>query len=134
MPGLNATFGESMSDAAATVDALIAEAIRLKASHIHVEPEEHALQVRLRIDGLLHKQAALPKDRADEVIARLKSIAGIDPEQTSIPQQGRLEAKGRQQPIVFVVSTCPTLHGENVVLSVQENAMQVRELDAQWVS
>lgn len=100
------------------VNYLIIQAVQLKASDIHIEPEEKYLTVRYRIDGLLHRQSPLPKDLAGAVISRFKIMAGLDISEKRLPQDGRILMKIGSKDIDFRVSTCPTLHGENVVLRI----------------
>src|SRR3989338_5880359 len=96
------------------VNYLIVQAVQLKASDIHIEPEEKFLAVRYRVDGLLHRQSPLPKDLAGAVISRFKIMAGLDISEKRLPQDGRIIMKIGNKDIDFRVSTCPTIHGENV--------------------
>ena len=104
------------------VNYLIIQAVQFKASDIHIEPEEKYLAVRYRVDGLLHRQSPLPKDLAGAVISRFKIMAGLDISEKRLPQDGRILMKIGSKDIDFRVSTCPTLHGENVVLRILDKA------------
>lgn len=104
------------------VNYLIIQAVQLKASDIHIEPEEKYLAVRYRVDGLLRRQSPLPKDLAGAVISRFKIMAGLDISEKRLPQDGRILMKIGSKDIDFRVSTCPTLHGENVVLRILDKS------------
>jgi type IV pilus assembly protein PilB len=104
------------------VNYLIIQAVQLKASDIHIEPEEKYLAVRYRVDGILRRQSPLPKDLAGAVISRFKIMAGLDISEKRLPQDGRILMKIGSKDIDFRVSTCPTLHGENVVLRILDKS------------
>src|SRR5262245_60623867 len=72
------------------VDAILKEAARRSASDVHLEPTHKALEVRFRLDGVLHSVATLSKDIADNVVARLKVLAELLTYRLDIPQEGRL--------------------------------------------
>lgn len=100
--------------ATAVVDALLAAAVTAGASDVHVHPVEDGLDVRWRVDGVLHRVAALPKEGAPNVVARLKVLAELLTYKTDVPQEGRL----RRGPggVEMRLSTFPTLHGEKAVV------------------
>lgn len=104
------------------VNYLIMQAVQLKASDIHIEPEEKYLTVRYRVDGLLRRQSPLPKDLAGAVISRFKIMAGLDISEKRLPQDGRILMRIGSKDIDFRVSTCPTVHGENVVLRILDKS------------
>ena len=112
------------------VNHLIIEAVQMKASDIHIEPEEKALNVRYRVDGMLHHQSPLPKDLAGAIISRFKIMAGLDIAEKRLPQDGRLMMKIGAKNIDFRVSTCPTVHGENVVLRILDKSGLVLGLES----
>lgn len=100
------------------VNYVIVQAIQKNASDIHVEPEEKFLNIRYRIDGLLHKQFSLPLDLTPAVISRLKIMGSLDIAEKRLPQDGHIVMKVGNKNIDFRMSTCPTIHGENIVLRV----------------
>ena len=112
------------------VNYIIVQAVQLKASDIHIEPEEKLLNVRYRMDGLLHRQPPLPKDLAGAIISRLKIMAGLDISEKRLPQDGRILMRIGSKDIDFRVSTCPTLYGENVVLRILDKSGLVLGLDS----
>ncbi len=104
------------------VNMLIVEAVQSNASDIHIEPEEKFVGVRYRIDGILRRRTFLPKDLQPAVISRLKIMSGLDIAEKRIPQDGRIIMKVANKDIDFRVSTCPTVHGENVVLRILDKS------------
>lgn len=111
------------------VNYLIVQALQLKASDIHVEPENKVLEIRYRIDGVLHRQHSLPKDLQGAIISRMKIMAGLDIAEKRLPQDGRILMKVGSKDIDFRVSTCPTVHGENVVLRILDKGGLVLGLE-----
>ncbi len=100
------------------VDLIIAQAIMSRASDIHIEPEEHTVQVRLRIDGILYENISPPKHLQAAIISRIKILAQLDIAETRIPQDGRFPLTVSGRPIDLRVSTLPTVYGENVVMRI----------------
>jgi len=112
------------------VNYLIIQAVQAKASDIHVEPEEKLLNIRYRIDGMLHRQPGLPRDLAGAVTSRFKIMAGLDIAEKRLPQDGRIMMKIGSKDIDFRVSTCPTVHGENIVLRILDKSGLVLGLES----
>ncbi|MGE5307494.1 MAG: GspE/PulE family protein [Deltaproteobacteria bacterium] len=112
------------------VNYIIMQALQMKASDIHIEPEEKVLAVRYRIDGILRKQPALPRDLTPAIISRFKIISQLDIAEKRVPQDGRLLLKVGSKDIDFRVSTCPTVHGENVVLRILDKSGLVLGLES----
>ena len=98
------------------VNMLVSEAIRSRASDIHIEPEEKGVRVRYRIDGTLKEMPGIPKKMQNSVISRLKIISELDIAERRKPQDGRFKMKLENRAVDFRVSTIPTLNGEKVVL------------------
>lgn len=92
------------------------DAIQVRASDIHIEPQEGRLQVRFRIDGLLHLQTEADLKIAPAVILRLKLMAGLDISEKRLPQDGRFNVKLKSGQIDVRMSTLPIQYGESVVL------------------
>jgi type IV pilus assembly protein PilB len=104
------------------VDLIIAQAVRDRASDIHIEPEEKVTRIRFRIDGVLHEIPPPPKEWESAIISRIKVLAGMDIAESRIPQDGHFQGKVDEKIIDFRVSTLPTIHGENVVLRLLDTA------------
>jgi type IV pilus assembly protein PilB len=100
------------------VTMLVTEAVRLRASDIHVEPMPDRVRVRYRIDGVCLKRDDIPKRMQGPVINRLKIMAGIDLAEKRLPQDGRIKLQVGGADIDFRVSALPAYHGESIVLRI----------------
>lgn len=98
------------------VDLIISEAIKKRASDIHIEPEEKNLRVRYRVDGNLHDVFDLPKRNQNAILARLKIMSNMDITETRAPQDGRFRIKLARKEIDFRVSSLPITSGNKIVL------------------
>jgi type IV pilus assembly protein PilB len=98
------------------VNLMITEALQVRASDIHVEPQENNLRVRYRIDGVLREAFTLTKKDQDAVITCIKIISGMDITEWRIPQDGRFRIRLRDKEVDFRVSVLPTRHGGKVVM------------------
>jgi type IV pilus assembly protein PilB len=111
------------------VNLLITQAIQDRASDIHIEPTEHDLRVRYRIDGVLHEVMRSPRAIQSGVISRLKIMADINIAERRIPQDGRLSVNAHGKKIDLRVATLPTVWGEKVVMRVLDNSTARLSLD-----
>jgi type IV pilus assembly protein PilB len=111
------------------VDLIIEDAVRRGASDIHIEPEEHRVLSRLRVDGLLHESAPLPKILQEAIISRIKILAELDIAQKRIPQDGKIRVKTSGKDIDLRVSTYPGPFGEDVVLRILDKTTAMVTLD-----
>jgi type IV pilus assembly protein PilB len=100
------------------VHTLIAEAIRRRASDIHLEPLERRFRVRYRIDGVLLEVDAPPKRLQLAVISRLKIMANISIAEKRVPQDGRIQVNLDGRTLDLRVSSLPTAHGESIVMRI----------------
>ncbi|HPX11006.1 MAG TPA: ATPase, T2SS/T4P/T4SS family [Syntrophales bacterium] len=98
------------------VDSIIAQAVRERVSDVHISPEEKTVRLRFRIDGKLHDVPAPPRSALPSLLARIKTLARMDPLMTRIPQEGRFTVKLDDRDLRVRVSVLPTIHGENTVL------------------
>ena len=92
------------------------EAMRSRASDIHIEPQDRTLRVRFRIDGVLHVQMEADGKIAPALALRLKLMSGLDISEKRLPQDGRFAIKVRNNMIDVRISTMPTQYGESVVM------------------
>ena len=104
------------------VNLLITQAIQDRASDIHLEPGEYALNVRYRIDGVLHDVMTSGKNIQAAVISRLKIMSDINIAERRVPQDGRLSVTHLGNKIDLRVATLPTVWGEKVVMRVLDNS------------
>ncbi len=99
-----------------TVNAIIANAIKRRASDIHIEPKKRGILVRNRIDGFLQSVLELPKWVLPSVVSRVKIMAALDISEKRHPQDGRIRVKSADHEVDLRVSTLPTRMGEKVVI------------------
>ncbi len=104
------------------VNLILAQAIRDRASDIHIEPDEKVLRVRYRIDGLLHEAFKLPKKFHAMVASRIKIMANLDVSEKRLPQDGRFEYKSDGKTVDLRISILPTVKGEKVVMRILDKA------------
>lgn len=109
------------------VNMMVIEAVRQGASDIHIEPEEDALKIRFRIDGLLQEHTGPPKYLQSAVISRIKVMADLDISERRVPQDGRIQMKMEGRDIDIRVSCVPTIYGENVVLRLLDRSQVILE-------
>ena len=100
------------------VQSIIAEAIRRRASDIHLEPLERRFRVRYRIDGMLLEVEAPPKRWQLAIISRLKIMANISIAEKRVPQDGRIQIDLDGRSLDLRVSSLPTAHGESIVMRI----------------
>jgi len=100
------------------VNSLIVDAIRRKASDIHLEPLEKRFRVRFRVDGVLQEMKGPPKRLQPSVISRLKLMADVSLAEKRIPQDGRIQARTGGRDIDLRVSVLPTVYGESIVMRI----------------
>jgi len=98
------------------VDLTLTEALKRRASDIHIEPEQDFLRIRYRIDGSLHEIFKIPKANQNAVLARIKIIADLDITESRIPQDGRFKVRFEGKQVDFRVSSLPTTFGQKFVL------------------
>ena len=111
------------------VDLMVTEALKKRASDIHIEPAEKELRVRYRIDGQLHDSFNLPKKNQNAILARLKIISGLDITEARLPQDGRFKVKLQSKEIDFRVSALPTTFGQKFVLRTLDRSKLYVGLD-----
>ncbi|RKZ24363.1 type II secretion system protein GspE, partial [bacterium] len=105
------------------VNYLISNAVRRKASDIHIEPFEKVLRVRYRIDGVLQQVAEPPYSLKNAIVSRIKIMTGtMDVAERRVPQDGRIRIKVDGKPIDLRVSIIPTIYGEKVVMRILDKS------------
>jgi type IV pilus assembly protein PilB len=100
------------------VDSLIAEAIKKRASDIHVECYEKRIRVRYRIDGVLQEMSPIPFKYRAAIISRLKIMSELDISEKRLPQDGRIKVRIQDRHVDLRVSVLPTIFGEKVVMRI----------------
>ena len=108
---------------------LLEEAIRNKASDVHVEPLAKEVRVRMRIDGLLQELCRLPQSSYSSLVSQLKVLSGMDIAEKRLPQDGRWQLDVAGRVIDLRLSTLPTIGGEKVVVRILDREQGVRRLE-----
>ena len=104
------------------VNLILSEAVRDRASDIHIEPEENQLRIRYRVDGMLRETTPLQGKYTNPVTSRLKIMSKLDIAERRSPQDGRFHFSSNSHNIDVRVSSFPTIHGENVVLRLLDQS------------
>ncbi|MEG6584051.1 GspE/PulE family protein [Dendrosporobacter sp. 1207_IL3150] len=100
------------------VNSLISQAIKERASDIHIEPQATSLRIRYRIDGVLRETASFPPHTHPPIVSRIKIISDMDIAEKRVPQDGRIKFQEAGREIDLRVSTLPTILGEKVVMRI----------------
>ena len=132
-----ADFGASLGSDAALKDApvvkllqtLFEDAYQVRASDIHIEPQEKNLHVRFRIDGVLHLQTEADSKIASALVLRLKLMSGLDISERRLPQDGRFNVDIRGSALDVRISTMPTQYGESVVMRLLSQSTGLLRLE-----
>ncbi len=111
------------------VNHLMERALDLNASDIHFEPEEHALMVRCRVDGVMIKLEQLPHKVIPAISSRIKLMARLDIGEKRLPQDGRIQYRLAQRNLDMRISTLPGVHGESIVLRILDRSDVNVDLD-----
>jgi type IV pilus assembly protein PilB len=105
------------------VNMLLLNAIRKRASDVHIEPYERKLRVRYRVDGVLNEEMTPPLKLKNALVSRLKIMSKLDIAERRLPQDGRIKLKlGKGREMDFRVSVLPTMWGEKVVLRLLDKS------------
>ncbi len=111
------------------VNHIFAQAVRNQASDIHIEPYQQHLQVRFRLDGVLHNVLSPPRRLHAAIVSRIKVMARLDIAEKRLPQDGRMEVKIGDRLVDVRVSCLPTAFGERVVLRLLEKSGKLLSLE-----
>lgn len=107
---------------------ILTTAVQLKASDIHLDPEESYVGIRYRIDGQLRKDRKIAKDMHGPLIARIKILAELDITQTRAPQDGRFDTSVGPSSIDLRVACLPTVNGEKIVIRILDLSDATRKI------
>jgi type IV pilus assembly protein PilB len=111
------------------VYSILAQAVGEGASDVHLEPEEGALRVRFRVDGVLKEAAHVPRRMIGAVISRLKIMSDLDIAEKRIPQDGRVSVAVDERRVDLRVTTLPTQRGEGATIRILDESNAQRSLD-----
>jgi MSHA biogenesis protein MshE len=111
------------------LQSLFEDALQIKASDIHIEPDEAVLRIRQRVDGVLQEHVLNEKRIAASLVLRLKLIAGLDISEKRLPQDGRFSIKVKGRVVDVRISSMPVQYGESVVMRLLDQSQGVLNLD-----
>ncbi len=126
---LGLTAGAEDAPVVKLLNTVFEEALKLRASDIHIEPQESSLIIRFRIDGVLRIQTEADAKISTALVLRLKLMSGLDISEKRLPQDGRFNIKLRNEAIDIRISTMPTQHGESVVMRLLAQNTGLLHLD-----
>lgn len=111
------------------VKSIITQAVRMRASDIHIEPKEFDVGVRYRVDGVLQNVTTLPKSVKNAVVTKVKILSKLKIDETRLPQDGRFKTKIDEREIDFRVSTFPSAFGEKLVMRILDKSKGILTLE-----
>lgn len=111
------------------VDLLLSQAVKSRASDIHIEPQDKSMTIRMRIDGILAKMVPPPRKMQAAVLARVKILSQMNIAERRLPQDGRFKIKAPGRDIDVRVSSIPTIYGEKIVMRILDSKAVDYELD-----
>jgi len=127
---LQASVGQEDAPVMRLLQSVFEDAMQIGASDVHLEPQEHELLIRSRVDGVLHTQTQADKRIAAALAQRLKLMASLDISEKRLPQDGRFSLRLRERTIDVRLSTLPSQYGESVVMRLLGQGSEIRRLDA----
>lgn len=110
------------------VNNLLADAIRMRASDVHLEPRPRGLEVRYRLDGRLSHIKDIPAEITQMLVTRIKIMADLDIVETRLPQDGRISVEIDRREVDMRVSVLPNVHGQRIVLRILDRATGMVDL------
>jgi type IV pilus assembly protein PilB len=111
------------------VDLLLSQAVKSRASDVHIEPQEKSMMIRMRIDGALCNMVPPPRNMQAAIITRIKILSDMDIAERRLPQDGRLKIRTGGRDIDVRVSSIPTIYGEKIVMRILDSTAANRDLD-----
>ncbi|MDF1700259.1 MAG: ATPase, T2SS/T4P/T4SS family [Planctomycetota bacterium] len=126
---IGASASETDAPVIKLVNLIIYNAIKAKASDIHIEPFEKRVVVRYRVDGALEEALEPPKRLQNAIASRIKIMSSLDIAEKRKPQDGKFQVKAEGRQIDFRVSTLPTVHGEKIVMRILDAGNLALSLD-----
>lgn len=125
---LGVGFTESDAPVVKLLKTIFEDAVQVNASDIHIEPDEHVLRIRLRIDGVLHEQIMEETKIGPALTLRLKLMGGLNIAEKRLPQDGRFSIKVKNKNFDIRLSTMPVQYGESVVMRLLNQSAEILNL------
>lgn len=120
---------EEDTTVAKLLQSIFEDAVQMSASDIHIEPDEGALRIRQRVDGVLQESVINERNIANALVLRLKLMSGLDISEKRLPQDGRTNIRIKGRSIDVRVSTMPVQHGESVVMRLLDQSEGILTLE-----
>ena len=111
------------------VDSLLDDAIARGATELHIEPEEKLIRLRYRVDGVLVAGDELPIELRPPLVRHIKTMAGLDPAEEHLPQDGRFSHETNGRTVGLRISSLPTMYGETIAVRILERSRLIRGLE-----
>ena len=112
------------------VNNIINEGVRLRASDIHIDPQDEEVKVRYRVDGILHTEMNIPRNVHSALISRIKIMADLNIAERRLPQDGRIQMIVNEREVDLRISTLPTVRGEKLVIRILDKNDLMLDLDS----
>ncbi|MBV1909445.1 MAG: GspE/PulE family protein [Kangiellaceae bacterium] len=129
LPTLNENVSNDEAPVAKFLQSLFEQAIQIKASDIHIEPDSQVLRVRMRVDGQLQEQVIKESRIVAALVLRLKLMCGLDISEKRVPQDGRFRIRAKDHEVDIRLSTMPIQHGESVVMRLLDQSAGLLKLE-----
>ncbi len=129
LPGLSENLSSEEAPVAKLLQSIFDQAMQMKASDIHIEPDSTVLRVRMRVDGQLQEQIIKETRIVPALVLRLKLMCGLDISEKRIPQDGRFRIRARGHDVDIRLSTMPIQHGESVVMRLLDQSGGLLKLE-----
>jgi len=129
LPGLNENVSNEEAPVAKLLQSIFDQAMQMKASDIHIEPDAKVLRVRMRVDGQLQEQIIKETRIVPALVLRLKLMCGLDISEKRIPQDGRFRIVARGHEVDIRLSTMPIQNGESVVMRLLDQSSGLLSLE-----
>ncbi len=128
---LNDLLQTEMTDApvAKLLQSIFEDAVQVGASDIHIEPDQHVIRIRQRIDGMLHEQVMKETQIAPAVVVRLKLMCGLNISEKRLPQDGRFNMVVNKREVDVRLSTMPVQYGESVVMRLLDQTRGALDME-----
>ena len=111
------------------VNMVLFQALKMRASDVHIQPYEEKLQIRFRIDGILYDMMSPPKKIQEAIVSRVKIMGKMDIAERRLPQDGRATVKLGDSEVDIRISSVPTNHGERIVMRLLDKGARLYELE-----
>ena len=121
--------GQGRSEAVLSVKEMIENAVLSRATDIHIEPKQNELQIRYRIDGILHNAPSYPLELTAPMISSMKVLADMDIAERRKPQDGSFAGRLDERRLEFRAASAPSMHGETMTLRILDNEQGILDLD-----